>query len=88
MEYTDLKDCNGKEICEGDIVKLYHEEGDPFPAIEFIGKVTYKNAAFKLTDPSCEYPYDLGIFDTEAETEVIGNIYENPELLEENNDAS
>lgn len=65
-EYTGLKDKNGKEIYEFDIIAL---EGSDTPKI-----MEYNRGSFLL---DCIY--------TGAEVyrmEVIGNIYENPELLE------
>jgi len=86
MQYTGLKDKNGKEIYEGDIL------GDTDSPEEYYiwGKVAYCDT------PDCIY---AGMFmlqgsgggatewgDAEGEywhrLEVIGNIYENPELLE------
>jgi len=68
MQYTGLKDKNGKEIYEGDIVKNY-------AIIEQVIVVKFIEGCF--------YPFTNGIdFRIEAQdVEVIGNIYENPELL-------
>lgn len=74
MQYTGLKDRNGVEIYEGDIVKckIYSRE--------YIGKVTYAEmlAVWFLTDME-RSDSELWLCD---EKEVVGNIYENPELLE------
>lgn len=69
MQYTGLKDTNDKEIYEGDITKG--------GIIEFkFGKWIVVN---KKDDLQSYLLYDA-IHDS-AEQEVIGNIYENPELI-------
>lgn len=70
MEYTGMKDKNGKEICEGDIVK------NEFTSIN---KIVFSDGGFKVTSGTSVGNY-LGHF--VENLEVIGNIYENPELLE------
>ena len=73
-QYTGLKDKNLKEIYEGDIIKYdfnnlnYRIE---FINAEFIARRFYEN----IEDL---YPTE---FDFGKECEVLGNIYENPELL-------
>ena len=75
MQYTGLHDKNGKEIYEGDIVK----ENDTYTAkIEFISGCFVYNFVDTPEDWSNEY---IPVYGGSRDTEVIGNIYENPELL-------
>lgn len=74
-QYTGLKDINNKEIYEGDIVKVF----DVSTGINSEGYVTFGNGCFYITDG--EYSRYRWV---DYQVEVIGNIYENPELWEEN----
>lgn len=79
MQYTGLKDKNGKEIYEGDIIKIYAKGLGG----EAIGKIVYDeyDLAFELRNEVEELSECLWY--AEQQIEVIGNIYDNPELLEE-----
>lgn len=74
MQYTGLKDKNGKEIYEGDIVRLPEDEDYKYYSIIY----SKNRLGFTLSN-GCGFGLSYGI-------EVVGNIYENPELLEVKND--
>ena len=77
MLYTGYKDINDIEICEGDIVETTRGLN------HIIGAVIYRKASWYIQSKE-EYNVRLiSIFST-AENKIIGNVYENKELLEEN----
>ena len=78
-EFTCLKDKNGKEIYEGDIIKeLLHN--NPLCAVVKWEKDTAGFSPFNHELWDCESCGSYNLCDME-DIEIIGNIYENPELL-------
>lgn len=76
MEYTGLKDKNNKEIYEGDI--LFESFGEKYY------KVVFENGSFKAEFEGDFEEYSFNLIDVVAQgCEVVGNIYENSELLGE-----
>ena len=81
-QYTGLRDANGREIYEGDIVR--HPYIDPiFRAIvdgsSVESKVAFHNGAFVINYDVDDFIY-LDAFIREGHVEVVGNIHDNPEL--------
>lgn len=97
IQYTGLKEKNGTEIYEGDIVIFNHIK-DEYPEVEniFFHNVNRTEYQKKYVAEFCNTYYRYGLRFRNGSThfmvvqatitnhnvEVIGNIYENPELLE------
>ena len=79
MQSTGLHDEQGVEIFKGDIVEIIYD-GEPF-----IGVVVYDlgEADFKATNNHEDYGNNFQYLTVGESIEVIGNIYENPELLDD-----
>ncbi|MBB6601792.1 YopX family protein [Bacillus altitudinis] len=97
MQFTGLKDCNGVEIYEGDIIHCVHWffNGDEIEE-HFTASVGFRDGSFTLENIQSRYYSNFTgeengkgicwigeINYCEEDYEVIGNIYENPELLTE-----
>lgn len=86
MQSTGLFDRNGQEIFEGDIVQFedYYEVSDSL----YINKgiIEWCQGGFHVTNRDSVLMEDLLDGDS-LDVTIIGNIYENPELLEVNHDT-
>ncbi len=75
-QFTGKFDIRGNEIYEGDIVRFQRREGEVF-----IGEIAY------IEEYGAYFVIHSGISDNQlyafSQYEVIGNIFENPELLED-----
>lgn len=78
-----MVDKNGKEVFEGDIVRFSIADGFDF-VVDEIGLVAYQSGAFRVFNGLDEYLINDNeyLIDDIDEFEAIGNVYENPELLE------
>jgi uncharacterized phage protein (TIGR01671 family) len=78
MQYTGLKDINGKEIYEGDILNMTYHGSVSIVKPEIKGVVGFERCSFIIEENG------LSLGKIGRSLEVIGNIYMNPELLGNN----
>lgn len=92
MQYTGLKDVNGKEIYEGDIVIADGQNQKYIQIIEFhnseescgrgwVGRNIIRKGNVILQTPEQRIDYTFSYFCWPSHWEVIGNIYENSEII-------
>lgn len=74
-EYMNLKDKNGKFYCEDDIVKYRNKN-----YLLIKGQTTFMLS--KFYESSQDNPYDFFSEKAFSKAEIIGNIHDNPELLD------
>lgn len=97
-QFTDLTDKNGKKIFEGDIIKAYFQPKNFKNPPYAIGSVIFENGTFKVVvhvsknstvynvfekEDTAAYSIEHNFLDRYYVLEVIGNIHDNPELLQE-----
>ena len=91
MKGIGKKDVNGKEIFEGDIVKWGHKKGGEEYQVRIAVVKMQPDIQFHIINKNKYYfgldkVYHYGRFiytDTENWLEIIGNVFENPELLDD-----
>ena len=83
MQYTGFHDKNGKEIYEGDIVEYENFWEADFEYKNGIAVIRWDNESTGFYGECQGYHYELDLFNlTEnLSPEIIGNEYDNPELL-------
>jgi len=85
LQYLNKQDRNNKEIREGDIVQIDDDypEDDPCHNAGYnpTGVVVYKDVGFYVESDDKGFYDNMGMLFSWDESEVLGNIYQNPELV-------
>ena len=79
-QFTGLLDKNGKEIYEGDIL---HTITFGFNPEEYTAIILYRNCSFQLSNGRNLFYFGQSDLTKMDDTIVIGNIYDNPDLIKE-----
>lgn len=75
-QFTGLTDSTGKEIYEGDILSLREGSDEEIKVIDFYAAITALDLPAMMNLRGLDYYFERG------EVHVIGNVHDNPELLE------
>lgn len=78
-QFTGMKDVSGKDIYEGDIVKSNYKYAQPN-----VSQIIMEDGNSYITGEDLATGNEMLVSDHIGEIEVIGNVHENPELLEVN----
>jgi uncharacterized phage protein (TIGR01671 family) len=77
QQFTNLQDHNGKDIYEGDIIQVSYRMDELGDTERYVSSVVFQDGAFgDEYDYFCNYSFLPSFY-----MEVLGNIFENPELL-------
>lgn len=79
-QYTGLQDKNGALIFEGDVLLERYKEPDCDGREGILAEVVFHKGAFMIKEPGEDPEYTLG--ETHEDFEIVGNVFENKELLE------
>ena len=80
MQFTGLHDKNGKEIYEGDIIEFHSIDGN-IPAIRLPVAWDEKSCGFHCSNTRNSRGVDMASGYDTISGEIIGDIYQNPELI-------